>query len=64
MLQPSQRMQVASELNAAIADRQNFVVPDRLTALVKLVAWSQDMLERKEIGAPKLLDITTGDIKH
>ena len=47
MLQPSQRMQVASQLNAAIVDRQNFVVPDRLTTLVKLLAWSQDMLERR-----------------
>ena len=64
MLQPSQRMQVASQLNAAIVDRQNFVVPDRLTTLVKLVAWSQDMLERKGIRAPKLIDITTGDIGH
>jgi hypothetical protein len=63
MLKPSQRSKVASELNAAIVDRQNTTVPDRLTTLMKLVMWAQDVLEKKNIKAPKIKDITTGQIE-
>ena len=44
MLQLSQRMKVASELNAAIIDQQSIAVPDRLTALIKHILWCQDIL--------------------
>ena len=63
MLKSSQRSKVASELNAAIVDRQNTIVPDRLTALMKLVMWTQEVLEKKNVKAPKIKDITTGQIE-
>lgn len=62
LLQPSQRLKVISELNAALLASHDQEVLSKLSTLMKLVLWSQDQLEKKGITFPKLSNIADGKL--
>lgn len=62
LLQPSQRLKVISELNAALLASHDQEALSKLSTLMKLVLWSQDQLEKKGITFPKLTNIADGKL--
>ena len=62
LLQPSQRLKVISELNAALLASHDQEALSKLSTLMKLVLWSQDQLEKKGIAFPKLTNIADGKL--
>lgn len=64
LLDHSQRLRVISEVNAAILGTQGREGESRLSMLMKLVLWAQDILEKKNIPFPKLSNISEGKLDH
>lgn len=65
LLQPSHRLQLASEINDTILqETTGNVEPNkpRLVTLLKLLFWTQSELERKKIQFPKMTDLVNGTI--
>ena len=62
LLQPSQRLKVITELNAALLASHDQEALSKLSTLMKLVLWSQDQLEKKGITFPKLTNIADGKL--
>ena len=62
LLQPSQRLKVISELNAALLASHDQEAMSKLSTLMKLVLWSQDQLEKKGLTFPKLTNIADGKL--
>ena len=62
LLQPSQRLKVISELNAALLASQDQEVTSKLGTLMKLVLWAQEQLERKGLTFPKLKNVAAGQL--
>lgn len=65
LLQPSHRLQLASEINDTILQETiGNIEPTkpRLVTLLKLLFWTQNELERKKIQFPKMTDIVNGTI--
>jgi hypothetical protein len=62
LLQPSQRLKVISELNAALLASHDQEALSKLSTLMKLVLWSQDQLEKKGLTFPKLANIADGKL--
>ena len=62
LLQPSQRLKVISELNAALLASHDQEALSKLSTLMKLVLWSQDQMEKKGITFPKLTNIADGKL--
>ncbi|XP_013408985.1 glucose-induced degradation protein 8 homolog [Lingula anatina] len=62
LLHPSQRYQVASELNAAILEMENRESTPKLAKLLKLLLWAQDELDKKKVKYPKMIDLAKGEI--
>lgn len=63
LLQPSQKLKVVSELNAALLASQDQEATSKLGTLMKLVLWAQDQLEKKGVDFPKLANITDGKLQ-
>lgn len=64
LLQPSQKLKVVSELNAALLASQDQEVTSKLSTLTKLVIWAQGQLEKKGLDFPKLTSIVDGKLEH
>ncbi len=63
LLQPSQKLKVVSELNAALLASQDQEATSKLSTLMKLVLWTQDQLEKKGVEFPKLANIADGKLE-
>lgn len=63
LLQPSQKLKVVSELNAALLASQDQEPASKLATLMKLVVWAQGQLEKKGIQFPKLQNIAEGKLE-
>ena len=63
LLQPSQKLKVVSELNAALLASQDQEATSKLSTLMKLVLWAQGQLEKKGVDFPKLATITDGKLE-
>ncbi len=63
LLEPSQKLKVISELNAALLASQDQEATSKLGTLSKLVLWSQNQLEKKGLEFPKLQNITDGKLQ-
>jgi len=65
LLQPSQRLQLASDINDIILQETTGNVEQtkpRLVTLLTLLFWTQSELERKKIQFPKMTDLVNGTI--
>ena len=63
LLEPSQKLKVVSELNAALLASQDQEVTSKLGTLMKLVLWAQSQLDKKGVDFPKLVNITDGQLQ-
>lgn len=63
LLQPSQKLKVVSELNAALLASQDQEAVSKLGTLMKLVLWAQGQLEKKGIEFPKLRNFAEGKLE-
>lgn len=54
LLQPTQRMKTAGELNAAILDSLKQGKEPKLAGLIRLSAWGEDLLEKQGLDFPRL----------
>ncbi|KAJ3119168.1 Glucose-induced degradation complex subunit [Physocladia obscura] len=61
LLDYSQRLKVAGELNAAILQSQCQERNPKLPALLKMLVWSQNQLEEK-VSFPKITNLATGEL--
>lgn len=64
LLQPSQKLKLVSELNAALLASQDQEATSKLGTLMKLVIWAQGQLEKKGLEFPKLANIADGKLEH
>jgi len=62
MLQNSQRMKVASELNDAILASQNKKSADRLSTMMKMIHWAQKELKDNQISCPMMEDVSSSTL--
>ena len=62
LLDHSQRLRVVSEVNSAILDSQGQAGESSLSILMKLVLWSQEKLEKKNVTFPQLKNISEGKL--
>ena len=58
LLQYSQRLKVVSELNLAVLSSQSEEGSTRLSSLLRLLLWTQQQLDKKNIHYPKLPSLT------
>lgn len=63
LLQPSQKLKLVSELNAALLGSQDQEATSKLGTLMKLVIWAQGQLEKKGLEFPKLASIADGKLE-
>lgn len=65
LLDQTHRQKVASELNAAILKMEQLENSSpRMINLLKLILWSQSELEKKNVGYPKIGDLSTANIEY
>ena len=57
LLLPVQRQRLASEVNSAILEFENLESSAKLTILIKMLLWSQDLLDKKNVQYPKMTDL-------
>lgn len=64
LLQPLQRHRLASEANSAILESQNMESSSKLNVLIKMLLWSQDLLDKRLISYPKMNDIANARVQE
>ncbi|KAI4465382.1 ran binding protein 9-related [Holotrichia oblita] len=64
LLQPAHRQKIASEVNAAILkmEHQESTHP-KISSLLKLILWSQQQLDKKNIKYAKITDLSTATLE-
>jgi hypothetical protein len=63
LLQLVQRQRLASEVNSAILEFENFESNAKLNVLIKMLLWGQDLLDKKSITYPKMTDLANARIE-
>ena len=56
-LLPAQRQRLACEINSAILEYENLESQTKLNLLIKMLLWSQDLLDKRQTTYPKIIDI-------
>ncbi len=57
LLLPVQRQRLASEVNSAVLEFENLESNAKLSILIKMLLWSQDLLDKKSVNYPKMTDL-------
>jgi hypothetical protein len=63
LLQLIQRQRLSSEINTAILDYENLEPSSKLNILIKMLLWSQELLDKRSIMYPKINDIGNARIE-
>lgn len=63
LLQSVQRQKLASEVNSAILEFENLESTAKLNVLIKMLLWSQDLLDKRSIAYPKMSDLGNARIE-
>lgn len=64
LLEIVQRQRLASEVNLAILEYENVESNAKLNILIKMLLWSQDLLDKRLIVYPKMNDIGNARIEE
>jgi hypothetical protein len=64
LLHSVQRQRLASEINSAILEFENLESNAKLNILIKMLLWSQDILDKRTISYPKMTDIGNARIEE
>ena len=57
LLQPVQRQRLASEVNSAILEFENLESNAKLLTLIKMLLWTQELLDKRSIAYPRMTDL-------
>lgn len=57
LLQSVQRQRLASEVNSAILEFENSEPTAKLNILIRMLLWSQELLDKRSIVYPKMTDL-------
>lgn len=63
LLQSVQRQRLASEVNSFILEYENLESTAKLNVLVRMLLWSQDLLDKRSIAYPKITDLGNAKIE-
>ncbi len=63
LLQFVQRQRLASEVNSFILEYENLESTAKLNILIKMLLWSQDLLDKRSIAYPKIIDLGNARIE-
>lgn len=63
LLQNVQRQRLASEVNSAILEFENIESNAKLNILIKMLLWSQDLLDKRAINYPRMTDLGNARIE-
>jgi hypothetical protein len=64
LLHPLQRQRLANEANSAILESENFEATSKLNLLVKMLIWSQELLDKRSVSYPKMNDIANARVQE
>ena len=57
------RQSLSGEVNAAILEFENFESNAKLTVLIKMLLWSQDLLDKKAVNYPRMIDLANARVE-
>lgn len=63
LLHSVQRQKLASEVNSAILEFENLESTAKLNILIKMLLWSQDLIDKKSIAFPKMTDLANARVE-
>lgn len=63
LLQPMQRQRLASEVNSSILEFENLESNAKLTILIKMLLWSQDLLDKRAVNYPRMIDLANARVE-
>lgn len=63
LLLPVQRQRLSGEVNSAILEFENMESNAKLTVLIKMLLWSQDLLDKRAVCYPKMLDLANARVE-
>ena len=63
LLQSTQRQKVAHAVNSAILDFENLDSNAKLNILIKMLLWSQDLLDKRAVNYPRMIDLGNARIE-
>jgi glucose-induced degradation protein 8 len=64
LLQTVQRQRLASEVNSAMLEYENLESQSKLSTLIKMLVWSQDLLDKRSINYPKMIDMGNARVEE
>lgn len=64
LLEPVQRQRLSGEVNAAILEFENLESNAKLSILIKMLLWSQDLLEKRAVNYPKMTDLANARVEN
>jgi hypothetical protein len=64
LLELIQRQRLSCEINQAILEYENLESISKLNVLIKMLLWSQDLLDKRSIFYPKMTDIGNARIEE
>jgi hypothetical protein len=63
LLQSVQRQRLASEVNSSILEYENLESTAKLNVLIKMLLWSQDLLNKRSVSYPRINDLGNARIE-
>lgn len=64
LLETIQRQRLSCEVNKAILEYENVESSSKLNILIKMLLWSQDLLDKRAVLYPKMTDIGNARIEE
>ena len=63
LLAPVQRQRLSGEVNAAILEFENVESNAKLSILIKMLLWSQDLLDKRAVNYPRMIDLANARVE-
>lgn len=63
LLAPEQRQRLSGEVNSAILEFENMESNAKLSVLIKMLLWSQDLLDKRAVVYPRIVDLANGRVE-
>ena len=64
LLELIQRQRLSCEINTAILDYENIDSNSKLNVLIKMLLWSQELLDKRSVMYPKITDVGNARIEE
>ena len=64
LLAPLQRQRLSAQVNAAILAFENTESSAKLAVLIRMLLWSQDLLEKRAVNYPKMTDLANARLDN